>query len=271
MSLMDRFAKLDSAMQRGMDNGFARVFGGRVVPSEIEEALKQNAEDYATDSENGYTYAPNIFRVTVSSKDYDTLRQEAPDLAEDFTDRLTRFIRNNGWQVVGPVRVQITSDDSMHTGQLKSAPGFEEEQYTRPVNHQPQAPQGTPAPRPQPQPQQAPAPETQQYQAPQQSQYPQSPAVNLLLQDGSSRTYMVREGSNIIGRGSAVDFRLPDTGVSRNHAEITWDGQDAVLVDLQSTNGTTVNDIPVDNWLLADGDVITVGHSNIEVRINPRS
>ena len=55
--------------------------------------------------------------------------------------------------------------------------------------------------------------------------------------------------------------------MSRQHAEITWDGQVAVLVDLQSTNGTTVNDEPVENWMLADGDVITLGHSSIEVRI----
>lgn len=89
----------------------------------------------------------------------------------------------------------------------------------------------------------------------------------MLLQDGSSRTYYVNEGSNIIGRGNDVDFRLPDTGVSRKHAEIIWNGQDAILVDLQSTNGTTVNDTPIENWLLADGDVITVGHSHIEVRI----
>ena len=98
-------------------------------------------------------------------------------------------------------------------------------------------------------------------------QNPQQPTVSLLLQDGSSRTYLVHEGSNILGRSNDSDFRLPDTGVSRQHAEITWDGEVAVLVDLQSTNGTTVNDEPVDNWMLADGDVITLGHSNIEVRI----
>ena len=72
----------------------------------------------------------------------------------------------------------------------------------------------------------------------------QNATVSLLLQDGSSRTYLVHEGSNILGRSNESDFRLPDTGVSRQHAEINWDGQVAVLVDLQSTNGTTVNDEP---------------------------
>ena len=77
----------------------------------------------------------------------------------------------------------------------------------------------------------------------------------------------MQEGSNIIGRSNDAHLRLPDTGVSRQHAEITWDGKDAVLADLQSTNGTTVNETPIENWLLADGDIITMGHSQIEVRI----
>ena len=91
--------------------------------------------------------------------------------------------------------------------------------------------------------------------------------VTLLLQDGSNRTFEVKPGSNIIGRGTISDFRLPDTGVSRQHAEITWDGRDAVLVDLHSTNGTMVNDSPIENGLLADGDVISMGQSVMEVRI----
>ncbi|NLA56163.1 MAG: DUF3662 domain-containing protein, partial [Corynebacterium humireducens] len=45
MSIMARIAKLDSALQRGLDNGLALIFGGKVVPAEIEELLKQEAED----------------------------------------------------------------------------------------------------------------------------------------------------------------------------------------------------------------------------------
>ena len=56
----------------------------------------------------------------------------------------------------------------------------------------------------------------------------------------------------------APDFRLPDTGVSRRHLEITWDTQSAMLADLGSTNGTTVQGQPVQTWQLADGDVIRI-------------
>ena len=45
MDLFGKSRRLDSALQRGLDNSFARVFGGEVVPTEIDEMLKQQAED----------------------------------------------------------------------------------------------------------------------------------------------------------------------------------------------------------------------------------
>lgn len=108
-----------------------------------------------------------------------------------------------------------------------------------------------------------PAPAPADYQAPAGSH-----AVTLQLDDGSGRTYQLRDGANVIGRGQDAQFRLPDTGVSRRHLEIRWDGQTALLQDLNSTNGTTVNNAPVQEWQLADGDVIRVGHSEIIVRLH---
>jgi hypothetical protein len=102
-----------------------------------------------------------------------------------------------------------------------------------------------------------------------QGDYPAGGAtVTLQLDDGSGRTYQLREGANVIGRGQDAQFRLPDTGVSRRHLEIRWDGQIALLADLNSTNGTTVNNAPVQEWQLADGDVIRLGHSEIIVRVH---
>ena len=90
--------------------------------------------------------------------------------------------------------------------------------------------------------------------------------ASLQLDDGSNRNYQLVQGSNVVGRGQDAQFRLPDTGVSRRHLEISWDGQAAMLADLGSTNGTTVNGQPVSNWQLGDGDVIRVGHSSLVFR-----
>lgn len=283
MSIMDRFARMDSSLQRGLDNGFALIFGGKVVPAEVEELLKQEALDNVSSTDDGRLLAPNVYAVGVSSKDLENLSRDQ-NLPQLLGEQQNRFGRNQGWDFDGPVVVRIAEESGLHTGQLRvssytwDAP--EDESGFDAIDHEPvaggadqesgkdmmdaQYDQHTPT---------TVAPAVNAGRAtPQQANKPNSdvPAarsVSLLLQDGSSRTYHVHDGSNVIGRSNDADFRLPDTGVSRQHAEITWDGSDAVLVDLQSTNGTIVNDNPIDNWLLADGDVITVGHSHIEVRI----
>lgn len=312
MSLLDRIAKLDSAMQRGLDNSFAFVFGGKVVPAEIEEMLKQESEDNLVHAYEGGVEAPNVFRVQVSTKDFVSLREQSPDLPSNFADQITRFQRNQGWLTPGPVVVIVEEDSSMRTGQLRAksavdtAPfvdsgfvGVDEATYESgevidensqedsqedvvkaelgPAPDSPEQPEGVSVPEaamnePSTEYFATPsAPEAGEQAAANAEQPSEQQVVNLLLQDGSSRTYTVHEGSNIIGRAHGVDLRLPDTGVSREHAEITWNGQDAVLTDLRSTNGTMVNDMAIDNWLLADGDVITIGHSHIEVRITRSS
>jgi hypothetical protein len=96
--------------------------------------------------------------------------------------------------------------------------------------------------------------------------YQQQLSASLSLDDGSGRTYDLTQGSHVIGRGQDSSFRLPDTGVSRRHLEISWDGHAATLTDLGSTNGTTVNGNPVQTWQLNDGDVIRVGHSSLVFR-----
>ena len=270
MSVMLQLAKFDSALQRGLDNAFAWVFGGKVVPAEIEELLKQEAQDNLVSTEDDRLVAPNMFAVGVSSKDLENLSQEL-QLPEIFADQLTRYARNQGWDLLASVVVRIAEESGLRTGQLRVssyasaepevASGFDA------IEH-PDAPEQPAVSRPTGESNQNPSFSKENDVTEHISPTSVEAVVNLLLQDGSSRTYQVREGSNIIGRSNDADFRLPDTGVSREHAEITWDGSDAVLVDLESTNGTTVNETPIDNWLLGDGDVITMGHSTIEVRIN---
>lgn len=265
MSFMDRLAKFDSSIQRGLDNSMAAVFGGKVVPAEIEELIKQQAQDSVVLTESDEFVAPNVYAVGVSSKDLENLSQQQ-ELPANLAEQLTRYVRNQGWFLDGPAIVRIAEESGLRTGQLRVS------SY---IDNDPDVASGFDAIYADPSPKTASKGDThtqEQNNTMSDSNSANSntsgqPTVSLLLQDGSSRTYLVHEGSNILGRSNEADFRLPDTGVSRQHAEITWDGEVAVLVDLQSTNGTTVNDEPVDNWMLADGDVITVGHSNIEVRI----
>lgn len=64
----------------------------------------------------------------------------------------------------------------------------------------------------------------------------------------------------VIGRGAEADVQVHDSGVSRRHCEVRLGPEDvAELVDLQSTNGTTLNGAGTSSATLADGDQIGVG------------
>ncbi len=53
--------------------------------------------------------------------------------------------------------------------------------------------------------------------------------------------FPLREGRNVIGRDREAQIRLDSAAVSRRHASITITGDDAILHDLGSRNGTQVN------------------------------
>lgn len=445
MGFLDRFErKLESAV----DGGFARVFGGKVAPQEIEQSLQREAEGTLENLGDGADLVANSYVISLSPSDLEHVSTEYELNRKIFSRHLEDFIRDNGWQTYGPVVVEFDQIPSLHTGQFhtdgvvnpdvtprpvpasaaapgpashRGAPamtnppgndqggqypgypqqggqypqydydqqqpqydpqqGYEQQGYApqgydqQPYDQQGYAPQqggydpqyAAPAAdqqygQPQGynynqqgygQPQQgydAPAPQgydqgyaqqpaydqgyaqppqqggydqgygqpqayDQGYAAPADQGYAQQPAydqgyapqqgyeqpaydqgyaapadqgyaqpgydqgyaapapggyapagITLVLEDGSNRTFSLRQGSNVLGRGQDAQFRLPDTGVSRRHAEIRWDGQTAMLTDLNSTNGTTVNDLQVSAWELANGDRIRLGHSDITVR-----
>jgi two-component system, cell cycle response regulator len=65
----------------------------------------------------------------------------------------------------------------------------------------------------------------------------------------------------MIGRSPNNDLSLDQESVSRNHARISFDGTDHWLQDLNSTNGTCINDELIREQRLRDGDRIRIGRS----------
>jgi pSer/pThr/pTyr-binding forkhead associated (FHA) protein len=64
-----------------------------------------------------------------------------------------------------------------------------------------------------------------------------------------------------IGREEGNTIQLNDERVSRYHLKIQKDHDDLVLTDLQSTNGSRVNNEEVQLKILRSGDLITIGRS----------
>lgn len=90
----------------------------------------------------------------------------------------------------------------------------------------------------------------------------------LVLADGSVSFLVVGEAI-AIGRADDATISLSDPAVSRRHASLSRDGGRWLLRDEGSAHGTRLNGEPVESALLNDGDVVTVGDTELVFRDPP--
>lgn len=86
-----------------------------------------------------------------------------------------------------------------------------------------------------------------------------------LTVNGEARTIALESSKFTIGRGPENSLCLPVSVVSRLHAELIRLGQDFILRDLGSTNGSFINGSRIAELMLSDGDHIRFGSNGPEM------
>ena len=81
------------------------------------------------------------------------------------------------------------------------------------------------------------------------------PPNAFLIVDGADIIPLTKEINNI-GRMDDNDIVIPNAHISRYHAQVRGIDGRFVLIDLQSTSGTTVNGTRIRSKVLAPGDII---------------
>ncbi len=74
--------------------------------------------------------------------------------------------------------------------------------------------------------------------------------------------FAVHEEPLVIGRDTAANLCIADASVSRRHSRIEKKETGFVITDLESLNGTFVNDVPVKNRVLEHGDRVRIGNAH---------
>jgi serine/threonine protein kinase len=75
----------------------------------------------------------------------------------------------------------------------------------------------------------------------------------------ANEKHSISGDSVMVGRDRTCSIVLPHPAVSRRHARITVAGNGPVLEDLQSANGTYVNNSRIDRVVLKTGDIVRFG------------
>src|SRR5438128_3934444 len=108
---------------------------------------------------------------------------------------------------------------------------------------------------------------------------PVAPAPRRAAADGVGGPRLILKGAgdpaefplgdeNVLGRSTQATVRLADREVSRKHSQIDREGQDYVLRDLGSSNGTFLNGKRIFGpTRLKDGDEVLIGTSTMEFRL----
>ena len=75
--------------------------------------------------------------------------------------------------------------------------------------------------------------------------------------------FALEQSSIVVGRDRLCDICISGLKASRFHALFSLTEEGVVVADLASTNGTTVNDKPVDRHILDDKDIVSLGNTRI--------
>ena len=93
----------------------------------------------------------------------------------------------------------------------------------------------------------------------------------LVLKPGEpdEREFTLAEGTHVIGRAENNSIFVPSKNLSRRHAEIEVRGDQVVVRDLESKNGTFVNGQRVQSCEISEGDRVSCGSAVFELRRAP--
>ena len=89
MGLVGRFER---KLEDTVGDAFARVFGGSIVPQEVEALLRREADTESREVHGGRVLAPNDYVITLSVPDYQKVSAD-PDLTSTtFAKHLEGYI-----------------------------------------------------------------------------------------------------------------------------------------------------------------------------------
>lgn len=221
MGVLQRFER---RLEGLIEGAFAKVFRGGVEPVEVAKALQREAADKKAIGASR-TLVPNDYVVELGGTDHAKLAPYEAPLGAELAAMVREHAAEQQWSFVGPVTVRLEHQDDLDTGMFRIRSAVAE---------------GDP-----------------------------DPVPKVVNASGQPRLRIVGDGREVrldgdvllIGRATTAGLQLDDPGVSRQHAEVRREGDDVMLVDLGSTNGSAVNGRVVERVRLTPGDRIELGHT----------
>lgn len=233
---------LERSVERVIQGPVDSIFRQEIQPAEIEKRLERAMLDNRRRA-SGANIMPNAYLVGLSPEDYEAIEPYKGSLVR----RLESWLTDRADQHDGTLfdRIQVEIEESERARRRRPIIEATITDIGASAMSNPRGRSGTPAPQ-----------QTQNYQVAGPSA---ACSLRLLTGPNAGSTFTIPQGQSLLGRSTDADIRLDASDVSRSHLRIERYGQQVIITDLGSTNGTRVNGEPVQRATLRNGDEILVG------------
>src|ERR1700726_3570504 len=129
--------RIERKLEVTVGDAFARVFGGSIVPQEVEALLRREADDGVRPLQGNRLLAPNEYIITLGVHVFEKVGAD-PDLTSSaFARYLADYIHEQGWQTYGDVVVRFEQLPNLHTGQFRARGAVNPDVEPRPTVNDP--------------------------------------------------------------------------------------------------------------------------------------
>ncbi|PKQ28575.1 MAG: hypothetical protein CVT63_01970 [Candidatus Anoxymicrobium japonicum] len=238
---MNIFKDFEKKLEGLFEGIILRTFKSGVHPVELGKKLVRECEGHKTIGVSR-VYVPNRYEVGLSQKDYSRFESYQATLATELENLLVSYVKERGYAVLDRPRIKLIEVERLREGEFRIEPRVEGD---LPRAHE--------------------KVETRDGIIKRSSEG--RPAVLELLDSGDvSPVFDLGRKVAQIGRIADNDIVLPDPNVSRVHARVEWRDGAYFVSDLESTNGTWVNEERVSGKKLQENDVIRLGSTRLIFR-----
>ena len=229
-------ARLEAQLERLVEGTFSQLFGKKVRAQDIAMQLARAMEDGAKSQSNGDTrmLAPDHYTIYLHSHIRTQMIERQPLLSQRLSEHIVELATNAGYRLINLPEVDILANDELSSNKvIVTARHIQKKHSTTAV--------------------------MQRVETPVSQDTPQNPQ---LLLHGQIAVPLTRDVINV-GRSRDNQIVIDDPAVSRHHLQLRLRFGRYMLFDTQSHGGTTVNDVPVKEHTLQNGDVICIGTTRL--------
>ena len=237
-------ARFERLIEQAVEGSLRRVFPASLQPIQLDKAAARAMEQAQVVGRRGRE-VPNVYELRVAPSDLARFGEYRDTLVEDVRRYLADYAHERGLRPVGELSVELIDDPKVRAGSVLARARFvglaaiEQQELEAAV-------EGTRRLR------------LADLAATDLAQTSTAPPVPLMLHDASGMQFELEPSLDVVrlGRGVDNDVVLGSTHVSRYHSQLRWIESTWLAYDLDSTNGTWVDD---EKLLAGQGRAVRAG------------